>query len=99
MKASKLVKGFMVAIASIALFAGTAVAEEEIKGKIKSIDLGTDTVVLMDKSSDTTLVVQDKAALDQIKAGKIKVGNKVKAKYIQKDGKNTATYFKKLPGC
>jgi preprotein translocase subunit SecF len=104
MKRSKLIVLSILAIFCAVIFTGIAISDEKIeikKGKITSIDLGKDEVVLQDMKTDkaVTVTVEDKDALDKLKAGKIKVGNKVKVRYTTKDSKNIAAYFKKLPGC
>lgn len=103
MKVSKLIAVSIMTLLCVAMSAGIAASEEiSMKGKIKSIDASTNTVVVNDvhkTSENVTLTVEDATAVEQIQAGKIKVGNKAKIKYIKKDGKNVAPYFKKLPGC
>lgn len=98
MKISKLVVTLTTAVFCIAIL--TAVAfSEEIKAKIKSVDASTNTVVVTTNNTDMPIVVEDKATSEQLKAGKIKVGTKVKIEYQKKGGKNVASSFKKLPGC
>jgi Cu/Ag efflux protein CusF len=98
MKVSKLIVASIMTVFCVAMLAGAAFSEE-IKAKIKSIDPATNTVVVTDNNTDIPLVVEDKTAAEQVRTGKIKVGNKVKIKYEKKDGKNVATSLKKLPGC
>ena len=100
MKVSRVAAVSVLAVCCTAMLAGIAFSEE-IKAKIKSIDAPKSTVVVNEptKGEDLTIVVEDKAGAEQLRAGKIKVGNKAKIKYEKKNGKNVATYFKKLPGC
>lgn len=101
MKASRLTKILVLAILCVVMIAGAAFSEE-IKAKVKSIDTGTNTVVVNDVTKadeNLTIVVEDKTAVEQIQSGRLKVGNKAKIKYEKKNGKNVASSFKKLPGC
>lgn len=102
MKRSRLIAVSILTIFLMAMLTGVAFTEEiTFKGKIKKVDLDTNTVLITDKETGTDIevIVEDKNAVDQLKAGKIKVGNKAKVKYIKKDTKSIATYLKKLPGC
>lgn len=100
MKALRIAALSVLTVCCTAMLAGIAFSEE-IKAKIKSIDTPKNTVVVSEatKGEDLTIIVEDKTAVDQLQSGKIKVGNKAKIKYESKNGKNVATYFKKLPGC
>lgn len=104
MKISRLIAVSILTILCVVMLTGIAVSSEEVeikKGKIKSIDTGTNEVVLQDMKTDkvVAVIVEDKDAQEKLKAGKIKVGNKTKVKYTTKNSKNIATSFKKLPGC
>lgn len=100
MKILKVLSIALLVIFSIAIFAGNVMAEEKIKGKVKSIDLKTSTVVItFDDNPDITITVEDDETLNKLKDGRIGVDDEVKVKYVVKDGKNVATYFRKTAGC
>jgi hypothetical protein len=104
MKISRLIVVSILTVLCAVMFTGIAVSGEEIeikKAKIKTIDLGTNEVALQDMKTDkdVTVMVEDNDAQEKLKAGKIRVGSKVKVKYTTKDSKNIASSFKKLPGC
>jgi hypothetical protein len=46
-----------------------------------------------------TIAVEDEETLNKLKDGRISTDDDVKVKYVVKDGKNVATYFKKAAGC
>lgn len=84
------------------LFSGVVFSEEmvSIKGKVKTIDLNTKTVVITTSSGDeVSVVVEDETTLAKFKDGRITEGDDVKVKYTIRDGKNISTYFKKAAGC
>lgn len=84
------------------LFSGVVFSEEmvSIKGKVKTIDLNTKTVVVTTSSGDeVSVVVEDETTLAKFKDGRITEGDDVKVKYTTRDGKNISTYFKKAAGC
>lgn len=84
------------------MFSGIAISEDviSIKGKVKTIDLKTNTVVItVQDSEEVTVTVEDETTLAKFKDGRISEGDEVKVKYITKDGKNITTYFKKAAGC
>jgi len=86
----------------LTVLAGTAEAEERISGTVTSIDLETNTVVVSafeGRKVTITVSADDTATLKKLKKGLIKVDDTVKVRYITKDGKNVATYFKKPAGC
>lgn len=92
---TKLLRIAVLAVFSVALLIGIAVAAEKIKGVVKSVDTGSGSIVVTDSDGkDVTLTLEDKG-----KAGKYSAGDKVKAKYDKKDGKNVATDFRKAEGC
>ncbi len=100
MKILKTLSIAILVIFSIAIFAGNVMADEKIKGKVKSIDLKTNTVVItFDDDPDITITVEDDETLNKLKDGRIGVYDEVKVKYVVKDGKNVATYFRKTAGC
>ncbi len=93
---------FFLAALCLTVLAGVAGAEEKINGKVKSIDLATKTVVVTTyegRNVAITISTEDTVTLNKLKEGRIKVDDDVKVKYINKDGKNVATYFKKPAGC
>lgn len=84
------------------IFSGIAMAENvvSIKGKVKTIDLKTNTVVITTQDGqEVTVTVDDETTLAKFKDGRISEGDEVKVKYQIKDGKNISTYFKKAAGC
>ncbi len=101
MKVSRAVIISVLAIFCLAMLSGIALAEEKIsiKGKVKSIDLNTKTAVINADSKDVTITVEDSGTINKLTDGRISVDDDVKVKYIIKDGKNVATYFKKAAGC
>lgn len=94
---------FLLAAAmSLVVAAGTAKAEEKVNGRVKSIDLATNTVVVTSyEGQDVAITVSadDTSTLNKLRDKRIKVDDDVKVKYIVKDGKNVATYFRKPAGC
>jgi hypothetical protein len=97
-------KGRLVLLIALCLvvFAGAASAEEKVNGRVKSIDLSTNTVVVTSYEGQEvpiTISSEDTTALDKLKDGRIKVDDDIKVKYVVKDGKNVATYFRKPAGC
>ncbi len=96
-------KGILFLLIALCLVAaGSAAAEEKVNGRVKSIDLSTNTVVVTSyEGQDVTVTISadDTAALDKLKDGRIKVEDDIKVKYVVKDGKNVATYFRKPAGC
>lgn len=84
------------------VFAGATAAEEKISGTVTSIDLLTNSVVVTayDGLAVTiTISDEDTASLAKLKDERIKVGDDIKVKYVVKDNRNVATYFKKPAGC
>jgi outer membrane lipoprotein-sorting protein len=96
-------KGILLLLIALCLVAsGSAAADEKVNGRVKSIDLSTNTVVVTSYEGQDVLVTisaDDSAALDKLKDGRIKVDDDIKVKYVVKDGKNVATYFRKPAGC
>ena len=86
----------------LTVLAGAAGAEERIRGTVKSIDLETNTVVVTTyEGQEVTITIsaEDASTLRKLKERLIRVDDDVKVKYITKDGKNVATYFKKSVAC
>ena len=102
-KTVRIAAGLIAAIFCIVFLSGIAVAEEKVTfiGKVKSIDLKTNTVVVTEKKTekDITVQIEDDTTLAKLKDGRINEGDEVKVKYIIKDGKNISTYFRKTAGC
>jgi ABC-type uncharacterized transport system auxiliary subunit len=99
MKTRRRMALFLAAL-TLAVLAGVAGAEEKVNGTVKSIDLETKTVVISTyDGQEVTITVEDTATLNKLKERRIKVDDDVKVKYIVKDGKNVATYFRKPAGC
>lgn len=78
-------------------------AEEKLLGTVTKIELtGAHAIAsLKDAKSGAVvdLLVDDTVTLDKFKDKRIGVGDEIKAKYEQKDGKNHSTFFKKAGGC
>jgi hypothetical protein len=86
----------------LAVLAGTASAEEKVNGRVQSIDLATNTeVVTSYEGQDITITISadDQVTLDKLRDKRIRVDDDIKVKYVEKDGKNVATYFRKPAGC
>lgn len=102
MKTSKTIILAVLAIFCLAMLTGVALAEEKIsiKGKVKSINVDAKTaVVAAEDGKNVTIAVEDEETLNKLKDGRISTDDDVKVKYVVKDGKNVATYFKKASGC
>lgn len=91
---------------SLVTFANTASAEEmKIVGAITKVEMSADkkeaTVTLKDsKTSDlVVVVVVDELTLDKFGDKRIVVGDEIRCKYEDKEGKNVARLFKKTAGC
>jgi outer membrane lipoprotein-sorting protein len=96
-----LVVAFLAALCLVAL-AGVGAAEETIKGKVKTIDLETNTVVVTTyEKQDVTVTIRadDTQTLKRLKEKRIIVDDDVKVKFVNKDGKNVATFFRKTSEC
>jgi len=88
------------AVLALIILAGAAAAEEKANGTVKSIDLTTNTVVISTYDGhEVVITVEDAATLAKLAEKRIKVDDDVKVKYITKDGKNVATFFRKPAGC
>jgi lipopolysaccharide export system protein LptC len=82
------------------VWAGSAAADEQVNGTVKSVDLTTHTVVVTSyEGADVVLTVEDELTLNKLKAGKIRVDDDVKVKYDKVNGRNVPTYFRKPAGC
>lgn len=93
---------FIQVLLCLMFLAGAAGAEEKISGRVKSIDLETQTVVVTTYEGQDvaiTISAEDTSTLNKLKEKRIRADDDVKVRYISKDGKNVATYFKKPAGC
>lgn len=93
---------FMLAALCFTFLAGVSGAEEKISGKVKSIDLETNTVVVTTyEGQDVTITIrpEDTSTLKKLKEKRVRVDDDIKVRYIDKDGRNEATYFRKPAGC
>jgi type IV pilus biogenesis protein CpaD/CtpE len=93
---------FILAALLLLMSAGVAGAEEKISGNVKTIDLETNTVVVTTYEGQVvtiTISAEDSLTLNKLKERRIKVDDDIKVRFINKDGKNVATYFKKTAGC
>jgi len=71
-----------------------------LNGRVKSIDLAVNTVVVTDyDGKDVTLSIEDKEILGKFNNRLIKIGDDVNVKYIIKDGKKVPFSFRKTAGC
>ncbi len=71
-----------------------------LNGRVKSIDLATNTVVVTDyEGKDFSLSIEDKEIMAKFIDKRIKVGDDVNVKYIVKDGKNVPFSLRKTAGC
>jgi hypothetical protein len=102
MKMKRDLAAIFLAALFLVVLAGVAGAEETVKGKVKTIDLGTNTVVVTSyERQDVTITISadDNETLKRLKEKRIIVDDDVKVKYVTKDGKNVATFFRKLSEC
>lgn len=100
MKKFKVLTGIILILSFV--LSGIAISEDviSIKGKVKTIDLKTNTVVITTQDGqEVSVTVEDETTLAKFKDGRISEGDEVKVKYTTKDGKNLSTYFKKAAGC
>lgn len=102
MNKSRIITKTLLIVFSLFFFSGTALTAEKttIVGIVQSIDLDSQTVVVKTYTGKTlTITVEDELTLKKLKTRRIRVEDEVKVRYIQQDGKNLATYFKKPAGC
>jgi hypothetical protein len=93
---------FMLAALCLTFLAGAAGAEEKISGRVKSIDLETNAVVVTTyEGQEVTITIspEDTSTLNKLKEKRVREDDDVKVRYVVKDGKNVATYFRKPAGC
>ncbi len=99
---SKVIILVTIIISIMFMMAGKVIADENqisIKGKVRNIDLSSNTVTIMTKDGDVNVLIEDEETLNKFKTGKIIEGDEVKVKYIIRDGVNVSTYLKKAGGC
>ena len=92
----------MVAALCLTFLASAAGAEEKISGRVKSIDLETKTIVVTTyEGQDVAITIspEDTSTLNKLKEKRVREDDDVKVRYVVKDGKNVATYFRKTAGC
>jgi hypothetical protein len=93
------------ALASVFTLAmpASARADEKMLGVVAKLDVSGSTAVATLKDSRSGALVEitvtDDVTLAKLKDHRISLGDEIKCKYEQKDGKNVATYFKKAAGC
>ncbi len=93
---------FILAALCLIFLAGASGAEEKISGRVKSIDLETKTVVVTTyEGQEVTITInpEDTSTLNKLKEKRVRVDDDVKVRYITRDGKNVATFFRKPAGC
>jgi hypothetical protein len=99
----KLLAGLTLAVAFTLATATPAHAEDKMLGTVAKIALsGASAVATLKDAKSGALVdllVDDTVTLEKFKDKRIGVGDEIKAKYEQKDGKNHSTFFKKAGGC
>ena len=71
-----------------------------LNGRVKSIELATNTVVVTDyEGKDFKLILEDAEIIAKFKDRRIKVGDDVNVKYLIKDGRNVPFSLRKIAGC
>jgi len=93
---------FMLAALCLTFLVGAAGAEEKISGRVKSIDLESNTVVVTTYEGQEVIITirpEDTSTLNKLKEKRVRVDDDIKVRYVGKDGKNVATYFRKPAGC
>lgn len=92
----------VLAALSLLVLAGAAGAEETINGTVKSIDLAAKTIVIKSffgPEVAVTISDEDAATLNKFRMKLIKVDDSVRVKYVTREGRNVATFFRKTAGC
>jgi hypothetical protein len=91
------------AVAVLLLAGSTALAAESFLGTVEKITpFGAAAAKVLLKSEEgktLEVVVDDAITLEKFKDKRISPGDEVKTKYVEQEGKNRATYFKKAGGC
>ena len=71
-----------------------------LNGRVKSIELATNTVVVTDyEGKDFKLILEDAEIIAKFRDNRIKVGDDVNVKYLVKDGRNVPFSLRKISGC
>jgi len=86
----------------VMIHSGSATAEEKVsvKGVVAVVNLAKRTVLVTTLDNQDLLVtVEDDVTLAKLKDGRISPGDQVSIKYVVRDAKNVATYFRKAAGC
>ncbi len=82
------------------VFTGPALAEERVNGILKSIDLKTNTAVVVSyEGAEIPIAVEDEVTLAKLRDRRIRIDDDVKVRYEKVGGKNVSTYFRRLLGC
>jgi hypothetical protein len=96
----------LVILCALSLSAPAHAAEMKFVGVITSISLAdadattaTATVRNVKTQELVVIVINDELTLDKLKDRRIAVGDEVRCKYEQIDGKNVSTYLRKTAGC
>ncbi len=99
----KLFRALALASAMTLVMPEAAQAEEKMLGTVTKLDVSGPAAVATLKDTRSGAVVEitvvDDLTLSKFKDHRISVGDEIKCKYEQKDGKKVATYFKKAAGC
>ncbi len=93
---------FILVVLCLTFLAGAAGAEEKISGRVKSIDLESNTVVVTTYEGQEVIITirpEDTSTLNKLKEKRVRADDDIKVRYVSKDGKNVATYFRKPAGC
>lgn len=92
----------LLTVLAVPLFADLAMAEESLNGTVRSVDLAKRSVVVKSFSGEEltiTISNDDSATMNKLGSGVIKPDDAVRVKYVVRDGKNVATFFRKTMGC
>jgi hypothetical protein len=92
---------FFVAFCVMIHSSGAAAQEKvSVKGVVAVVNLASQTVLVTTLENEDLLVtVEDEVTLGKLRAGRISPGDQVSIKYVVRDGKNLAIYFRKAAGC
>jgi hypothetical protein len=102
MKTGRVLVAVFTAVLCLAILAGLAGAEEQVKGVITSIDLETNSVLITSyEQQDVTITISadDTRTLKKLRTKQLKVGDDVQVKYVIKGGKNVTTFFRLTAEC
>ncbi|HMK61690.1 MAG TPA: hypothetical protein VK452_11180 [Dissulfurispiraceae bacterium] len=93
---------FFMLVLIISLSCVSQAAEDQIllNGRVKIIELSTNTVVVTDyEGKDYKFYIEDSEILDKFKDNRIKIGDDVNIKYKIINGKNIPFSFRRTAGC